>query len=260
MRKLIPILLLAAPLAAQNYGSYNNAPVARNGFLRSASSVKGNVLQDSSLVGWWPLTAANGSTARDMSGNGNDGTWSGTKAGTNGYWSAGKTGAWSGYFNSTNNLINVTNKTLNITGPITMMAWVNTTMTSGYSAVVSKGGGSFRDYYFALRANNTLSIYIGGASGYGGQPVISPTWSTTNWTHVAVTANGANIVAYINGQQAASVASTAVATNSSGSNFYIGNDVSIGTYWAKGNMADVRIYNRALSQAEIQAIYNAENH
>jgi hypothetical protein len=68
------------------------------------------------------------------------------------------------------------------------------------------------------------------------------------------------VTAYING--------VAVATgNASGSLYYGGSQLwFIGTSWSgssyqnpfSGSIDDVRIYNRALSPAEVMALYNAE--
>jgi hypothetical protein len=256
MRKLILILLLAAPLAAQNYGSYNNAPVERNSFLRVPAAVKGNMLQDSSLVGWWPLTAATGSTARDMSGNGNDGAWSGTKAGTNGYWSAGKTGQWSGY--STTALVTTPTSVPTFTNYVTIALWAKwVNVSAGDQSLIAGRWGAGRAYLLELNGT-TYGNYVLFAINSGTKIINSGLTTATSlngkWSHIAGVYDGSHLTLYINAIQVGQVSATGPLNTASSDPVSIGGTDPNGIY-----TADVRIYNRALSQAEIQAIYNAEN-
>jgi hypothetical protein len=73
------------------------------------------------------------------------------------------------------------------------------------------------------------------------------------WTHVAGTANGSVAKSYMNGVEVGSVAAGATYEGYSIPNNFIGG----GHGYFNGLIDDVRIYNRALSAAEIQAIYNA---
>src|ERR1035441_9317241 len=57
---------------------------------------------DNTLLAYWPFNEGMGTIAYDDSGNGNNGTWSGTPAGSSGYYSGGKAGNWAGYFAGSN--------------------------------------------------------------------------------------------------------------------------------------------------------------
>ena len=74
------------------------------------------------------------------------------------------------------------------------------------------------------------------------------------WTHLAVTYDNATLRLYINGVQASSVAYTGNLITSANP-LQIGGDSLYGQYF-QGIIDEVRVYDRALSQAEIQADMN----
>ena len=80
-----------------------------------------------------------------------------------------------------------------------------------------------------------------------GGPSASPVGA---WTHVALTYNGSQLRLYVNGVQVASGAASG-AIQSSTSPLWIGGNQPYGEYF-KGLIDDVRVYNRALTPAEIQ--------
>ena len=76
------------------------------------------------------------------------------------------------------------------------------------------------------------------------------------WNHVAFTYQSSNITAtwYINGSNAGSSSSAAQGTWNSA--IYIGSYNSV-NYWMNGSIANVKIYNRALSAAEVSQNFAA---
>ena len=260
MRKLIWMLLFAGPLAAQNYGSYSNAPVARPQFLRSPSAANGNVLSDSSLVGWWPLASATGPAASDMSGKGNHGAWSGTKAGTNGYWSSGKTGPWAGYFNGSNDYVDVPYASAFDTGTFTLVLWVYPTSFSSQSVYYpwSRWSASLG---LALGIQGTYSTCGSGAAGYPYMLFNNTALCGTaalplnKWSLLAAAYDGTTAALYVNGTLVNSAAETF--TNQA-------RDINIGrrsdgVWYFPGKITGVRFYNTAKAAGLIQTIYNTEN-
>jgi chitodextrinase len=91
--------------------------------------------------------------------------------------------------------------------------------------------------------------------GTFGNPLYGPTALTANtWAHLAATYDRATMRLYVNGVQVASRAQTgAIATSTNP--LQIGGDSIYGQYFA-GRIDEVRIYNRALSAAEIQSDMN----
>ena len=80
------------------------------------------------LVGWWPLNEGTGTVAYDRSGQGNNGTWSGTPSSPIGisYYTTGKIGSAAGYFNGNDNRLTIgTQPVYDFTGPFTISMWIN---------------------------------------------------------------------------------------------------------------------------------------
>ena len=74
------------------------------------------------------------------------------------------------------------------------------------------------------------------------------------WTHLAVTYNNSSLNLYVNGSLVRSVATSGALLTSTGV-LRIGGNSVWGEYF-QGIIDEVRIYNRALSQAEIQSDMN----
>jgi hypothetical protein len=92
----------------------------------------------------------------------------------------------------------------------------------------------------------------GGTFGGGGTTEAYGTAALTvnNWTHLATSYDGATLRFYVNGTQVSSVARAgAIATSSRP--LQIGGDSIYGQFF-QGTIDEVRIYNRALTVAEIQ--------
>ena len=104
------------------------------------------------------------------------------------------------------------------------------------------------DNYYLEADSTSAKPATRGASA---SPLFGPGKLTTNtWTHLAATYDGATVRLYVNGAQVSSRAQTgqiAISTNP----LQIGGDSIYGQYFP-GNIDEVRVYNRALSTAEIQ--------
>jgi Concanavalin A-like lectin/glucanases superfamily len=91
-------------------------------------------------------------------------------------------------------------------------------------------------------------VTIGGAEldtrGTAAVPVGS-------WTHLAVTHDGTTLRLFVNGAQVASRSAPGAVLTSSGALRIGGN--TVWREWFAGRIDEVRIYNRALSAAELQA-------
>jgi hypothetical protein len=262
------IFCAATTLVAQNYTAYNGLPVSRVSFLRSQYSGH-NVFSDSSLLLYLPMTGQQGS-ALDDSGHGFVATMAGTYIGA----FAGKTGPYAPYFkgNSTpNNVMNVSSA-VTIPGTFTVSAWVKpNALASNYVRIVE----SFYQTGFYLGTNSTGTAFEwmvkdpSVVSSATGGTVTVGTWPNTAWQMVTGTYDSSNNGRlYVNGTQ---VGTTQAFTNPGTTT------LNIGIGWCSatstvgcspnspfnawdGQIQGVRIYGRALSQAEIQAIWMAENH
>ena len=185
-----------------------------------------------------------GTTVRDDSGNANTGTISGAAWST-----AGKNGQALS-FDGVNDWVTVADSAaLDLTSGMTLEAWVRPTAlgSSWRTALIKEQPGNLA---YALYAHNGASgpsghVFVGG-DRFGVAPTALP---TKTWTHLATTYDGATIRVYANGAQVARRAQTgAIAT--SNSPLRLGGN-TVWPEWFKGSLDDVRVYNRALSAAEI---------
>ena len=144
---------------------------------------------------------------------------------------------------------------------MTLEAWVNPAALSRCNRVMLKERGT-NALSYGLYANDGWP-QVGGfqaPAGYvraGGfdQAVRDATAIPLGtWTHLATTYDGTTLRVYVNGVQVGSLAATGTIASSTGQVTIGGNSVW-GEYFA-GAVDDVRIYNRALSAAEITSLMN----
>jgi hypothetical protein len=200
------------------------------------------------MVGYWHMDG----NSTDSSGNNNNGTGTAVTYGT----AYGKFGQGAS-FNGSNSYVNIPNNaSLNVSGGISMAAWIKTSGTNNYSGIVQK----FVD------SNNTgwgLSYHTGGAvrADFGnGSSYIVAASSGVNvvdnvWHFLVATYDGSTAKIYVDGVLRGSVAGSGYLTNNT-RNLGIGEDSDGGGgRYFNGLIDEVRIYNRALSASEISALY-----
>ena len=189
-----------------------------------------------------------GTTVNDASGQRNNGAVSNTA------WTTGKFGQALS-FNGTSSWVTVNNATsLNLSNRMTLEVWVYPTTTSGWRTVIMREPNA--NYY--LDSSNGSFTGAGPSAGVNNgsnQDVYgSSSLPLNTWSHLAATWDGTTLRVYVNGAQVASkaIGQAIVATTSP---LHIGGNSNWGEYFA-GKIDEVRVYNRALSQAEIQADMN----
>jgi glucose/arabinose dehydrogenase len=201
------------------------------------------------LVAAYGFNAGSGTTAADSSGNNNNGTTANTTWST-----AGKFGnALS--FNGTNALVTVPDaNSLDLTTGMTLEAWLNPTTTGGW--VDAFGKETTDDVVYSIYSStpaNRPTGYIRKGGVFSQAAAVSP-MTLNNWTHLATTYDGANLRFYVNGTLISTTAATGAIDTSNGV-LRIGGNSIFGEYF-KGLIDEVRIYNRALSAAEITTDMN----
>lgn len=209
----------------------------------------------SGLVGWWTFEEGNGSTVYDYSGNNFNGTWVGT--GT--HYGSGKVGNYAGRFNGTASGDGV-NVAVTTNGPIdpqyiTETAWVKFNSMPYSSQMVTNKEGKFRLMAFDVNSSKVAIRYGTSQKAWASGTAYGITDLAANtWYHVAATYDGSAWKLYLNGNLEKTTAESGTLPSTSGY-LYIGN--SYGVYNLNGYIDDLRMYNRALSGNEIQALYNA---
>ena len=238
-------------------GAHVITAVARDAANNSTVSASVSVTIDNSgpgapagLVAAYSFEEGAGTTAADASGQSNTGTLNGGVT-----WStAGKSGK-AASFNGSSGMVTVADKaSLDLTGAMTLSAWVNPSTNGNWRTVMLKEAGT--DLVYALYSSDTTSlpnafIRTGGtdqsAAGTGALPV-------NTWSHLAATYDGSNIRVYLNGALVRTVAATGSMAASTGA-LRIGGNSIWGEYFA-GLIDEAHVYNRALSAAEVTADMN----
>ena len=211
--------------------------------LALAASVLVATAAQAELVGHWAMDEGTGPTAFDSSTYGNDGTISGAS------WAAGKLGGGLD-FNSATDIVNSgSHSSLNITGTLTLAAWVNYDTISGYPRIVEKSTGTALDPYgMTLRDNGDVVFGIGSDEW-----TANTNLPANQWHHVAGTYDGTTMRVYVNGGQVASHTRTGGGLYSSTHDVHIGNVDTLNRA-LDGTLDDVRIYNEALSDAGVETL------
>lgn len=215
------------------------------------------------LVGHWPLTSesiATGGKAADTTPHANHGTISGVTVRNHGYKFPGNINA---YINLDEHVSNIASLT---EGTIT--AWIKTDSTPGVGRFLIMSASDKNDNSSDLCVNlyqGKLEYYV-REEDETSDPIPAGDYSTAtiddgNWHHIAITQNSSGYKGYIDGQIDTGIGGSANAffDNINTLNTWrIGNredSVYGNEYGFKGNLADVRLYDRALDATEISNLY-----
>ena len=235
--KIEAIVRYNDPQQTVRYGTYVSA--AENSSLMNG------------LIAWWRLNGNATTAVGDANGTMIDTT---PTTGQNG--EAG--GALS--FNGTSSYINIPHRSsLNIGNTMSISAWVRPTDLSSRHGV------------FSTRSNNATDSWqldVGLGNGGSGRATFSKqgVWifdsidgriALNAWRHVVYVRSAASTSGsmYVNGSLVSSseTSTTTIANNSDPKRIGQG---TAGTQFFQGSIDDVRLYNRALTQTEISALYN----
>jgi len=208
------------------------------------------------LVGWWKLDETSGSLAFDSSGNGNDGTVQG-----NPRWAEGQLGgAWQGDGSAA--FIQVPHSdTLMANDAVTVALWLSGGMPPDQVICKSNGSGSGWQSNYAIRLEDQAPArrinWRGRAVANQSLTSVSPL-PDNEWVHIACTfdINAATNTIYINGALDSENTATLPLNPGDGA-LYLGADqypANGARWWFQGMLDDVRIYDQALLEGQIQAI------
>jgi chitodextrinase len=196
------------------------------------------------LVGAWGFDEVSGSTAADSSGSGNAGAISGAVRETGKYGKALT-------FDGSNDIVTVPDSnSLDLTTALTIEAWVKPSVNGGsWRTVALKEQSSHLAY--ALYSNNgaeqlTGNVFMGSDDS---QVSSTPAPATGRWTHIATTWDGTVQRVYMDGKEVAKRSLTGTMPKSTNPLRFGGN--AIWAEWFKGQLDEIRIYNRALTATQI---------
>ena len=150
---------------------------------------------------------------------------------------------------------------LDLTTGMTLAAWVNTGARDGWETIILKE--NVDTYSYALYAQDGAPVQGGSVEPSGNVSVAGRTEtllatgaiSGGTWVHIATTYDGTTLRFFVNGVEASNAAVTGPIDTGGGALRIGGNDVWAGEYY-QGLIDEVRVYNRALTAAEIETMRN----
>ncbi len=232
----------------------------------STATLDNNTNLVSGLVGHWTfdgptLTAT---TALDSSGNAN----TGTLTGTNGLPKpvAGRLGQGI-QFDAVDDLVTIADNALLKPTIETVSAWVNPRVVTGSQVIVNNGNRNTSWSAYILKfgvcdgggSSGKISFTVRSSNAAGNSTVTqTDTPVADTWTHVVGVNDGTTLSLYING--VLNNTGSGLSSYAPSGPIRIGSDADVANanqrYIFNGSLDDVRVYNRALSAAEITQLYN----
>jgi hypothetical protein len=136
-------------------------------------------------------------------------------------------------------------------------AWVKLTMSPQWNRIFDFGNDTTTYMFLTPNSGSTLrfSITTGGANME--EQINATSLPTGTWEHVAVTLSGGMGVLYVQGAQVAQNTTFTLNPSSLGNTMHnwLGRSQYAADPYLNGQIDNVRIYSRALSAGEVQALY-----
>jgi DUF1680 family protein len=206
------------------------------------------------FVAHYRFDETSGTTAADATGGGRTATLAGGAG-----WVAGRQA----------NAVNLTGSGAHVALPsgilaganaFTVAAWVRLDTRTGWARLFDFGAGTATNMFFTPQAGTgaaRFAITNGGAGAEQRINLASPL-ATGVWTHVAVTQTGNLGVVYLNGAEAARNTALTVRPANLGTTTqnWIGRSQYSGDPYLDGAVDNFRIYSRALTAAEVSALFS----
>jgi hypothetical protein len=166
-------------------------------------------------------------------------------------------------FNGSSDYVTASSIQFERTDPFTLSAWIFRGPSGNYQ-IINNESSSYRGYQLAISGTGFFYLTFRSTvnTSYFTATATNAIVASNTWVHVAGTYNGSSsasgVTLYINAaQQAVSIAGDNLTTTTiSGVQTLIGRRIPETFGYFLGNLDDVMIFNRALTQSEITQLYN----
>ncbi len=208
------------------------------------------------IVAWWKFDEGSGEITYDSASN-NYGIIKGDKT-----WVNDRDRGWCLSFDGSDDYVLIPGASDLNADTVTVSAWIKAETWTPYSwtgSIVSKDDWDYGYHGYALRCGDggMLSFVISTAEDIWPDAVSDPVMGTGKWYQVVGTYDGGTIRVYINGAESGSTSAKGP-INSSSYDLNIGRGTYAKDRLFHGLIDDVRIYNYALSPAEIKALFTGK--
>jgi hypothetical protein len=153
-------------------------------------------------------------------------------------------------------------------GNFTLCGWVRSNSIGDFDQKIFHFNSTSLLGVFQLRRGNTggglgkqLLLQTNVAGSWLTAASSGEVFKDTEWKYIVAVKSGTSVTFYVNGVQLHTIGSVhSTLDTSSNNNLYIGSRVTSPNEFWNGNMANLKIYNRALSEAEINQNFVAQNY
>ncbi|MFK7933063.1 MAG: BspA family leucine-rich repeat surface protein, partial [Saprospiraceae bacterium] len=149
---------------------------------------------------------------------------------------------------------------LDLTSEITIEFWCKPNANaSGYQIYVMKAGSGGWGGGYGMVTNGSGNLHF-MPTGWFGSGHINTSYKlpADQWVHLAATYDGTTSKIYLNGVESFSASTSGATIPQNNLVMGIGGDYGVSSYSFSGSMDEVRVWNKALTVAEIQANMNCE--
>ena len=191
------------------------------------------------LVGYWPLNEGAGSVAHDRSGNSNDGTIYGSPS-----WVAGKSGYALDFGATTSDYVSISSPSGLSSSEVSVCAWVYVSAMEDWNSIVKHNwvnSGSWLLY-------TTSTQVVFGVCDTAQRNVYHTYDISGEWHHLVGTFDGTNVRLYLDGSEVGTPNTASVSLDTT-------NSIKLSEDSFAKKLDEIRIYNRALSAAEIDFLF-----
>ena len=243
---------LVCKIKISDVNNLSNYDISDNSFTITSGS---NSI--SGLVGWYPFNG----NANDFSGYGNNGTVNGATLTTDRFGN----GNSAYYFNGNSNIMIGSSPSLDLRNNVSVSVWIKSetaNLTASSAQIVFRGDPQdAHDPYYLNFMNGSLGFRRYVSTGYTWVEAAFPgnLLDTVNFYHIVGTYDSISgaMKIYLNGVIQNQI-TTLNYVNYPTSSFWnsIGADQTTDAQFYHGVIDDVRIFNRALTQSEVNQLYN----
>ena len=239
-----------------NTGGANTGGMGTGGAATGGMGTGGAAAPSGAIL-YYPFDETTGTAVADQSGNARNGTVTGGTfaAGVvrNGLTLAGGTST------ATPTYVTIPAGLLTLVGDMTISVWVNVTTERTWQRVLDFGNSTTTGYMFLTPrgATNVLRFAITATDRFAEQFVDGVALPVGTWKHVALVLGSAGASLYVDGVKAGTNAALTLRPADLGAitNHWLGRSLYSADPYFSGRLDELRIYARALSDAEIAQLF-----